>query len=102
MSDLATSVLQGEVTRFDAALEVVWENQEGNSGPRAIVRDRRSGRLYHWPCLMAWVGDVPSMWRAATAGEVSVPCEIQTVRRGEQLLRRDHVQRREANQLRLF
>lgn len=96
------SCLQDEVTRFDEELEVVWENRQGDSAqPRAIVRDRMSGRLYHWPGLRSWVGEIPAMWRAATVGEVAVPCEIQTVRRDEPL-RRDHVQRREANQLRLF
>jgi hypothetical protein len=91
------SSLQEEVTRFDASLEVVWENTPDHSGPRAIVRDRTSGRLYHWPALRAWIGEIPAMWRAAA----DVPCEIQTVRRDEPL-RRDHAQRREANQLRLF
>lgn len=85
--------IQEDVTRFDPALEVVWENRQDNSGPRAIVRDRRSGRLYHWPALRAWIGDVPAMWRAA---------EIQVAVPPTELVPRDIKHRREANQLRLF
>lgn len=89
------SGLQDDVAAVDALLDVVWENRQSSSEPRAIVRDRESGRLYHWPTLRAWVGDLRSLQVE------SVPCEIETLRRDEPR-RRDHAQRREANQLRLF
>lgn len=90
---IAPSVLQTSVTAFDASLEVVWVFSESVSDPSAIVRDRKSGRLYHWPELRAWVGFDPEKLREA---------EIQVAAPPPKLVPRDIKHRREADQLRLF
>lgn len=55
-------------------LQLVYEAEQADASPVAIVRDVLSGRLYTWPDLRAWRRPLPGPANAAgERGGVSPP-----------------------------